>query len=37
MQNRLWAELIAEAFGTCVLIMFGTGVVDVFDGVAEGG
>jgi glycerol uptake facilitator protein len=27
MQNRLWAELIAEAFGTCVLIMFGTGVV----------
>lgn len=27
MQKRLWAELIAEAFGTFVLISFGTGVV----------
>jgi glycerol uptake facilitator protein len=27
MQNRLLAELIAEAFGTFVLVVFGTGVV----------
>jgi glycerol uptake facilitator protein len=27
MQKRLWAELIAEAFGTFVLVTFGTGVV----------
>jgi glycerol uptake facilitator protein len=27
MQKRLWAELIAEAFGTFVLVAFGNGVV----------